>query len=97
MVDIPNTFIKSRLKHKKEIAIIKIRGVPVDIILVIPPYIYDPYVTIDCKGVKQLVVQCQNTIYGTMMASFCTTIISGRALNWRDTNSIPMTHALPTI
>ena len=69
MVDIPNTFIKSRLKHKKEIAIIKIRGVPVDIILVIPPYIYDPYVTIDCKGVKQLVVQCQNTIYGTMMAS----------------------------
>ena len=58
-----------RVQNKKDTTIINIRGVLVDIILEIAPDIYDPYVTTDRKGVKQLVVQCQNTIYGTMMVS----------------------------
>ena len=40
-----------------------------DIILEIAPYLYGLYVTTDRKGVKQQVVRCQNSIYGTMMAS----------------------------
>ena len=40
-----------------------------DIILETSPDIYKIYVTTDCKKVKQLVVQCQNAIYGTMMES----------------------------
>ena len=35
----------------------------------IAPDVYGPYVTTDKKGVKQLLVQCQNALYGTMVAS----------------------------
>jgi hypothetical protein len=35
----------------------------------IAPSLYKPYVTTDRKGTKQLLVQCQNAIYGTMVAS----------------------------
>ena len=41
---------------------------------------YRPYVTTDKKGIKQLIVQCLNAIYGTMVASllyykkFCKTL-----------------------
>jgi hypothetical protein len=48
----------------------------------IAPDVYAEYVTTDKKGVKQLVVQCQNAIYGTMMAGlmyykkFCTSLLS---------------------
>jgi hypothetical protein len=52
-------------------AIIKIRGVLVDILVQIAPDIYISYVTTDKKGMKckQLMVQCQNALYGTMVAS----------------------------
>ena len=33
------------------------------------PYIYEPYVTAHFEWFKQLVIQFQNSIYGTMMAS----------------------------
>ena len=35
----------------------------------ITPKVYWRYATTDRKGVKQLIVQCQNAIYGTMTAS----------------------------
>jgi hypothetical protein len=38
-------------------------------LLQIAPDVYEPYVTKDKKGEKQLIVQCQNAIYGTMVAS----------------------------
>ena len=69
VIDIPNAFIQTRVKHEKDMAIIKIRGILVDILIAIAPDIYKPYVTVDKKGVKQLIVQCQNAIYGTMIAS----------------------------
>ena len=50
-------------------AIIRIRGVLVDMLLDITPAIYKPYVTTDWKGVKILIVRCQNAIYGTMMVN----------------------------
>jgi len=31
--------------------------------------VYKPYATTDKKGVRQLIVQCQNALYGTMVAS----------------------------
>jgi hypothetical protein len=50
-------------------AIIKIRGVLVDILVQIAPNVYKSYVTTDKKGTKQLLVQFQNALYGTMVAS----------------------------
>ena len=69
MVDITNAFIQQRVQQKKDMTIINIRGVLVDIILEIVPDIYEPYETTYQKGVKQLVVQFQNYIYGKIMES----------------------------
>jgi hypothetical protein len=61
---------------------IKIRGVLVDMLVDIAPDVYKEYVSIDKKGTKQLLVQCQNAIYGTMVASllyyrkFCKSLTS---------------------
>ena len=35
----------------------------------ISPYVYKLHVTTNKNGVKQLLVQCQNTLYGTMVSS----------------------------
>ena len=40
-----------------------------DILLSIAPDVYGSYITTDSKGNKQLIVQCQNALYGTMIAS----------------------------
>ena len=40
-----------------------------DILVGTAPEVYKPYVTRDKKGVAQLLVQCQNALYGTMVAS----------------------------
>ena len=50
-------------------AFIKIRGFLVDILAEIAPDVYKLHVTTKKKGVKQLLVQCQNALYGTMVAS----------------------------
>jgi hypothetical protein len=41
----------------------------VDILVEIAPDVYKPYVSKDKKGMKQLLVQCQNALYGTMVGS----------------------------
>jgi hypothetical protein len=69
VIDIPNAFIQTRIEDEKDMAIIKIRGILVDMLLEIAPDVCNSYVTTDKKGIKQLTVQCQNAIYGTMMAS----------------------------
>jgi hypothetical protein len=69
VIDIPNAFIQTRVEDENDMAFIKIRGVLVDILVEIAPDVYHPYVTKDKKGVKQLLVQCQNALYGTMVAS----------------------------
>ena len=69
VIDIPNAFIQTRIENKKDQAIIKMRGVLVDILVQIAPDTYKPFVTKDKKGNKQLLIQCQNALYGTMVAS----------------------------
>jgi hypothetical protein len=69
VVDIPNAFVQTRVEDEKDMAFIKIRGVLVDILVEIAPDVYKSYVTKDKKGVAQLLVQCQNALYGTMVAS----------------------------
>ena len=69
VIDIPNAFIQTKIEDEKDMAIIRIRGVLVDMLLEIAPDFYGPYVTTDKKGIKQLIVQCLNALYGTMTAS----------------------------
>jgi len=82
VVDIPNAFIQTRIEDEKDMAIIKVRGILVDMLEEIDPKTYKPYVTNDKNGTKQLVVQCLNAIYGTMVASllyyrkFCASLTS---------------------
>jgi hypothetical protein len=67
-VDILNAFVQMRVEKEKDMAFIKIRGILVDILVEIAPDVYKPYVLKDKKGMKQLLVQCQNALYGTMVA-----------------------------
>jgi hypothetical protein len=82
VIDILNAFIQTRIKNEEGMAIMKIHGVLVDMLLDIALDVYKPYVTTDKKGTKQLVVQCQNAIYRTMVASllyyrkFCKSLTS---------------------
>ncbi len=48
--------------------IIQIRGVVVDWLTKIAPEVYTQYVRVDRKGVKTLLVECMNAIYGAMIA-----------------------------
>jgi hypothetical protein len=69
VIDIPNAFIQTRVENPNDMATIRIRGILVDMLLDIAPEIYGPYVSMDRKGNKQLIVRCLNAIYGTMVAS----------------------------
>jgi hypothetical protein len=69
VVDIPNAFVQTRVENDKYMAFIKIRGILVDILVEIASEAYKYYVSQDKKGHKQLMVQCQNALYGTMVAS----------------------------
>jgi hypothetical protein len=69
IVDIPNAFVQTRVENEKDMAFIKIRGILVDILVEIAPEAYKSYVSQDKKGNKQLLVQFQNALYGTMVAN----------------------------
>jgi hypothetical protein len=64
VVKIPNAGVE----NKKDMAFIKIQGVLVDILVEITSDAYKSYVSRDKKGMKKLLVQCQNALYGTMVA-----------------------------
>jgi hypothetical protein len=68
-INIPTALIQTRVEDEGDMVIIKIRRVLVDILVQIAPDVYKSYVTTDKKGMKQLLVQCQNALYGTMVAS----------------------------
>ena len=61
VIDIPNAFIQTRVEYEKDMAFIKIRGFLVGIMVEIAPDVYKSHVTTNKKGVKKLLVQCQNT------------------------------------
>jgi hypothetical protein len=74
VIDIPNAFIQMQVEDEEDMAIIKICGVLVDILVQIAHNVYKSYVTTDKKGMKQLLVQCQNALDGTMVTSLLYTI-----------------------
>ena len=69
VIDIPNAFIQMQVEDEKDMEFINICGVLVDILVEISPDVYKLHVTTKKKGVKQLLVQCHNALYGTMVAS----------------------------
>jgi hypothetical protein len=69
VVDISNAFVRTHVENKKNMAFIKISGVLVDILVERAPDVYKSYVPRDKKGMNQLLVQFQNALYGTMVAS----------------------------
>ena len=69
IVDIPNAFIQTRVKNKKHRVLIKVRGILAEILCDIAPEVYLPYLHEDKYGVKYLILECLNAIYGTMIAS----------------------------
>jgi hypothetical protein len=68
VVDTPNAFVQMRAENEKDMAFIKIHGVLLDILVEIAPDVYESYVSRDKKVMKQLLVQCQNALYDTMVA-----------------------------
>ena len=48
---------------------IDIRGVLVDLLLEIDTEFYGTFLTTDKKGKKVIILQCMNTIYGTIVSS----------------------------
>jgi hypothetical protein len=68
VIDIPNAFIQTRVDNPKERVIIRLRGVVVDWLVKAAPEVYGPFMTTDKKGMKVLLVECLNAIYGTMIA-----------------------------
>ena len=68
VINILNTFIQTRVKEKKYMAIIKFLGFLVDILPKFPPK-YKTYATGDKTGVNQLLARLQNSLYVTMVSS----------------------------
>jgi hypothetical protein len=54
VVHIPNDFVQTRVENKRDMALIKICGVLVDILVEIAPDVYKSCVSRDKKGMKQL-------------------------------------------
>jgi hypothetical protein len=65
IINIPNALMRIQVEDKEDMVIIKICGVLVDILVQIAPDVYKSYIMTDKKGM----VQCQNALYGTMVAS----------------------------
>ena len=68
-MDIPNAFIQTEVTDKNKQVIVRICGMLVDILVKIAPDVYKDYITVNNKGEKQILVECLNALYGTMMAS----------------------------
>ena len=69
LIIIKNDFIQKKIDNEKDIAIIKSRGILVDMLLDISPGVYGPYINMNSKVIMQLINQCMNAIYATMVTS----------------------------
>ncbi len=71
VVDIPNAFVHTFVNEEDadHSVIVLIRGPLVNILVSIAPDFYGPYVYINKSGQKVLIVECLNTVYGTMVAA----------------------------
>ncbi len=71
VVDIPNSFVQTVVNEEEanHCVIVSIRGPLVDILVLIVPHVYGPYVSMNKSGQKVLIVECLNAVYGTMVAA----------------------------
>ena len=69
VIDIPNAFIQTVVEDKSKRVIIRITGMLVDFLCEIAPDVYSDYVSTGKNGVKEILVECLNALYGTMVAS----------------------------
>jgi hypothetical protein len=69
IVDIPNAFIQTGMEDDEDKVVMRIRGHMADVLMKVAPKVYGPYVATDKQGRKQLLVECFNAIYSTMVAS----------------------------
>ncbi len=69
IVDIPNAFIQTVVDDNEDKVVMRIRGHMVNVLVKVAPKVYGPYVSTNKQGRKQLLVECLNAIYGTMLAS----------------------------
>jgi hypothetical protein len=68
VVDIPNAFIQTKVDDAKDHVIVWITGVIVDWLVKVVPKVYAAYVATNSKGLNSLLIECYNSIYGTMVA-----------------------------
>ncbi len=71
VVDIPNAFAQTMVGEEdaEHHVIVCIRGLSVDILVLITPDVYGPYVSTNKSGQKILIVECLNAVYGMMVAA----------------------------
>ena len=69
IVDIPNAFVQTEVADKKKRVIVCICGILADFLVKMAPDVYKDYVKVNNKGEKQILIECLNALYGTMMAS----------------------------
>jgi hypothetical protein len=71
VVDIPNAFAQTVVSEEdsEHRVIVRIRGPLFDILVLIAPDVYGPYVSTNKSGQKVLIVECLNAEYGTMVAA----------------------------
>ncbi len=69
VINIPSAFVQIVIKDEEHHVIVCIRGPLVDILVSIASDVYGPYVSTNKAGQKILLVQCLNTVYGTMVAA----------------------------
>ncbi len=60
--------VEPPLNDAKDRVIIRITGVIVDWLVKVAPKVYALYVATNSKGINNLLVECYNSIYGTMVA-----------------------------
>jgi hypothetical protein len=71
VVDIPNAFAQNVVSEEdaEHRVIVCIRGKLVDILVLIAPDVYGPYVSTNKSCQKVLIVECLNTVNGSMVAA----------------------------
>ena len=69
IVDIPNAFFQTVIEDDDDKVVMRVRGCMVNVLVKVAPKVYGPYVSIDKQGRKQLLAECLNAIYRTMVVS----------------------------
>ena len=69
IIEIPNTFMQTVIKNEKDKFIMRMHGEVVDILCKLSPETYKPFVTMDKRGNRQILMKCLNALNGLMVAS----------------------------